>query len=217
MCHRVNLQEVVRQTEPELVNAVRETALGSISIETDTYLRSLSRPLQEDIAPLNSFNLLARNIETSMFNEDRLQEMDGESKVYKATKDKGLKKHLKILAPNYLHVKIGCPVILLRNLGGKLANGLSGKIVATEEDAITVHFPEIGQTHKITRCLFTVYNPRTKQNVAEGEQFPHTLGFEITMHKAQGMTLDAVHVHCKYRPVVSRDRKSTVFKGIANR
>ena len=195
MCHRVNLQEVVRQTEPELVKAVRETALGSISKETDTYLRSLSRPLPEDIAPVHLF---ARNIETSMFNEDRLQEMDGESKVYKATKNKGPKKHLKkILAPNYLHVKIGCPVILLRNLGGKLVNGLSGKIVATEEDAITVHFPEIGQTHKITRCLFTVYNPRTKQNVAEREQFPLTLGFAMTMHKAQGMTLDAVHVHCK--------------------
>ena len=66
-----------------------------------------------------------------------------------------------------------------------------------KSDTITVRFPQIHQTYKISRCLFSVYNPRTRTNIAEREQFPLALRFALTMHKAQGMTLEAVVVHCK--------------------
>ena len=86
---------------------------------------------------------------------------------------------------------------MLRNLGGRLVNGLSGIVEHLESDTITVRFPQIHQTYKISRCLFSVYNPRRRTNIAEREQFPLALGFALTMHKAQGMTLEAVVVHCK--------------------
>ena len=39
LCHKVNFTKVVRQTEPQLVRAVRETALGAVSQESDEFIR----------------------------------------------------------------------------------------------------------------------------------------------------------------------------------
>ena len=195
LCHKVNLTEVVRQTEPQLVQAVRETALGAVSQEPDEFMKTLSGPLPSEMQPVHLF---ARNDDAALFNSDKLRDMPGQSTVYRATKNNGPKKYLKkILAPQYLELKICSPVILLRNLGGRLVNGLSGIVEHLESDTITVCFPQIHQTYKISRCLFSVYNPRTRTNIAEREQFPLALGFALTMHKAQGMTLEAVVVHCK--------------------
>lgn len=193
--HRINLDEVIRQREPELIKAVRETALGCISADTDSYLKSFDRPLSIEMQPVHLFS---RNIDTVLFNTDCLEQLNSEEKVYQSKKNIGPNKYLKrILAPNFLHLKAGCPVILLRNLGGKLVNGLSGVVKALDVDSVVIHFQQIQETHTIHRCMFSVYNAVKKCNVAEREQFPLTLGYAITIHKAQGMTLDSVYVHCQ--------------------
>ena len=193
--HRVDLKKVVRQEEHLLIKAVRETALGSISPEVDTFLKSLQRPVPEDVKPVHLF---AKNIDSTLYNNDCLTKHVGEERVYRATKNSGSEKYLrKILAPNYLQMKIGCPVILLLNLGGKLVNGLSGSVKKLDENVIHVHFNAIKETHSIRRHLFSKYSTKENRNIAEREQFPLMLGYGITIHKAQGMTLENVFVHCK--------------------
>ena len=193
--HKVNLKTVVRQDDDLLIKAVRETALGCVSDEVDVFLKSLQRPIPENIQPIHLF---PKNIDTTIFNNECLKKVNTEEKVYKATKNCGSEKYLrKIIAPNYLNLKLDCPVILLYNLGGKLVNGLQGTVKKFEDDAVHVHFSSIHETHRIQRRSFTKYSLVENRNIAEREQFPLTLGYGLTIHKAQGMTLDSVFVHCK--------------------
>jgi len=189
------LKQVMRQEEDLLINAVRESAMGSISTEVDLFLKSLEAPTSDD---MDSVHLFARNIEATMYNNDCLGKIDEEGKIYKALRNSGSQKYLnKILSPNYLHLKVSCPVILLVNIGGKLVNGLKGVVRSLKDDAVTVYFPSIDQTHEIKRFLFTKYNSVQKSIVAEREQFPLVLGYGMTIHKAQGMTIEKLVVHCK--------------------
>lgn len=112
--------------------------------------------------------------------------------------NKGRQKYLnKILAPQFLCLKVGCHVMLLRNIGGKLVNGLYGSVKALKPDRILVEFPNIDQTHWVDRYKFTFYDISTQTNVAEREQFPLQLSYGLSIHKSQGMTLDNVAVHCE--------------------
>lgn len=121
--------------------------------------------------------------------------MNTEEKTYIAAKNSGSKKHLdKIVAPQYLHVKKGCSVMLLRNLGGKFVNGLCGHVKEMRHDAIIVYFPAINEAHSVGRHQFTGYD--MKKNTAERLQFPLQLSYGLTIHKSQGMTLNHVAVHC---------------------
>jgi len=45
--------------------------------------------------------------------------------------------------------------------------------------------------------LFTKYDVKSNSVVASREQIPLVLGYSLTIHKAQGMTIEHVVVHCK--------------------
>lgn len=195
--HKVVLTQVMRQEEELLIQAVRETAVGTVSADTDRYLQTLQRPLQNDTMD-KAVNLFARNVDAMLYNSDCLDKVDSEGRIYKANINHGNSKYLnKILAPNYLHLKVSCPVILLVNIGGKLVNGLQGIVRALNDDSVTVFFPQVNESHNIQRRKFTKYDMKSKLIVAEREQFPLVLGYGLTIHKAQGMTLEHVVVHCK--------------------
>jgi hypothetical protein len=57
-----------------------------------------------------------------------------------------------------LHVKINCPVMLVKNLSQNLINGLQGVVqeIDTEMNTITVKFPNL--VTEIKRETFTVYS-----------------------------------------------------------
>ncbi|MEW8544677.1 MAG: hypothetical protein AB2693_14215, partial [Candidatus Thiodiazotropha sp.] len=192
--HRINLDTVVRQSEPQFIKAIWESSAGHISKDSDLFLKSCERNLPENVNPVHLF---ARNIDASLYNNDRLDELQTHERLYTATKNSGSQKSLnKILAPYYLRLKMDCPVMLLRNLGGKLVNGLCGKVIDLQPDSVSVHFPSINETHDIHRYTFSVYDTKRKSTAAEREQFPLRLAYAITIHKSQGMTLDYVCLHC---------------------
>ncbi|KAL3889432.1 hypothetical protein ACJMK2_001794, partial [Sinanodonta woodiana] len=89
----------------------------------------------------------------------------------------------KMCVPKLLHLKIGCPVMLVKNISSALVNGLQGKVVAMKEDSVTVDFEN--DLVQLGRETFTV---------ATRHQIPLILSFSITIHKAQGLTLDRVEV-----------------------
>jgi ATP-dependent exoDNAse (exonuclease V) alpha subunit len=79
----------------------------------------------------------------------------GESKCYlaDANGDRELLSKLKI--QQELHLKEGAPVMLLKNLGDRLYNGLIGDVVKMHEGAVEVKFPQIKEPVTITPHLFT--------------------------------------------------------------
>ncbi len=135
------------------MRAVSESARGAVSNETDLFLKTLERDLDNQ----NPIHLFARNFDANVLNHEQLNKLYTDGKSYEATINSGSDKHLKrILAPKFLRIKNSCHVILLRNLGGKLMNGLRGVVTGFTENDITIHFENINENHTIRRYRFTV-------------------------------------------------------------
>jgi len=83
-----------------------------------------------------------------------LLEMNGDICQYTA-KDKGSRTHLKACqAERHIWLKVGAPVVLIRNLTDVLVNGLQGTITALAKEGPTVNFPSINITTRISRVNF---------------------------------------------------------------
>ena len=54
-----------------------------------------------------------------------------------------------------LHLKIGVPVMLLKNLRSDLVNGLTGTVAAMGDESVDVSFPDFANLVTIPRHIFT--------------------------------------------------------------
>ena len=100
----------------------------------------------------------------------------------------------KCQAKKILTLKIGAPVVLLKNLGEKLVNGSKGIVHDLLDDTIIVNFD--GALHHIERTLFERFDTRANFVRAARFQFPLKLAFALTVHKAQGRTEPFLEVDC---------------------
>lgn len=93
----------------------------------------------------------------------------------------------RISAEKVLSLKVGAPVILLSNLSAFLVNGRRGMVHKLEEDGPTVNFG--GRLVKMEKFHFT-------EGSAKRIQYPLKLAYAVTIHRAQGQTLENVVVDC---------------------
>ncbi|CAC5396937.1 PIF1 [Mytilus coruscus] len=161
------------------------------------FLKSLDWPLQNE--RLNKcVHLFARNYDVDVFNYNKIQSLQGDLKVY-ASQDEGSQHYLsKFLAPKNLGLKLGCPVMLIKNLNDILVNGLCGTVTKLSADSVEVKFTLEHKTLTVTiaKEVFTTFDPVEKIVLAKRVQLPLKVGFAITIHKAQGMTIENLVVDC---------------------
>jgi hypothetical protein len=82
-------------------------------------------------------------------------QMEGESTIYRG-EDVGAQTYLaKIIAPKVLHLKRGCPVMLLWNLSDRLVNGSLGTVVDFTKEGPVVDFTDAQRTLEIKPILFS--------------------------------------------------------------
>ena len=105
--HTVTLQNIHRQTEPDLTKCINECATGTVSYETINFINLLARPLPDD-----AVQLCARNIDAIVFNYRKLNNSPGEMTPYDAVDESSEHYLNKFLAPKHIGLKVGCPVIL---------------------------------------------------------------------------------------------------------
>ena len=104
------------------------------------------------------------------------------------------------MAPTNLGLKVGCPVMLLKNLSNVMVNGLRGIVFQMNPESVDVKFETEMKTItvNIQRCTFTTFDPVEKTVLAKRNQLPLKAAYAITVHKAQGMSLNNVVVHCEH-------------------
>jgi ATP-dependent exoDNAse (exonuclease V) alpha subunit len=148
--HVTILTEVVRQNERDMIKAIREISIGVVSDETIKLLKELQRPLQDETIKLFSTNDLVDD-----YNRDRILDFPGQIHE-KISIDTGDKKYLKEqTAPRNLWLKIGIPVMLIKNLSDQLVNGLRGTVYDIQEDGkVLVEFPNMKEATYIEKVRF---------------------------------------------------------------
>ncbi|KAK3100053.1 hypothetical protein FSP39_013962 [Pinctada imbricata] len=196
--HKPCLGKIYRQDDPLLVKAVNELEQGTPSTETIAMMQSLARPLADEQRE-KAIHLFARNDDVLLYNYKKIQSEPGQLFVFKSSDD-GDRHYLdKIPAPKQLGLKVNSPVMLLVNLSNQLVNGKIGHVNHIEGEDIFVTFIVSGRsiTVKINKYVFTKFDPVEKRNIAKREQFPLNLAYALTIHKAQGLTIDNLIIDCK--------------------
>lgn len=137
--HKVILTQVVRQNNPTLINAISECALGPVSRETEVFLSGLKRELTEDMGVTKLFPM---NHQVDSYNREQILKHPGQ--LYEMTaSDTGEQRYLSnISIPKTLWLKIGVPVVLLRNISDKLVNGMQGIVTDITEFGPVVKFKD---------------------------------------------------------------------------
>ena len=150
--------------------------------------------------------LYCTNRDVDQENTGRLRSLKGEGIVFTANDtfkaasrdaQKQLDETLSKKISGRLELKVGAQVVLLRNLSEKLANGSRGVVVMIGSDGIggpvlpTVRF-DCGVSQILEPADFF-------QGGGSGSltrwQIPVKLGWALTVHRAQGMTISRVEIH----------------------
>lgn len=195
---KIEFQKVYRQNDPEFLAILNKMRIGSVTMDD---LALLNKHVgrnddQEDFSvTLSSYNYMAETI-----NDNKLNEIEGESYIYVADIKDEFKK-CDAPVPEFLKLKVGAQVIFCRNNPSSgYMNGTIAKVSRLTEDKIVVIL-ENGTEIEVQRVSWeniqSEYNKETRkmESVVIGSftQYPLKLAWAITIHKSQGMTFDRMH------------------------
>jgi ATP-dependent exoDNAse (exonuclease V) alpha subunit len=196
------LQNVFRQKELGFVKVLEDVRQGICGPGVNELLKScLNREVEDPV------HLFAHRSETNRMNEAEISRLPGKARTYRATDScskSGGGAYLRMLqnstpAPESLVLKKDAHIILTRNLdlSKGLVNGARGVVrgFTSSDGGLPVVFFESGETTTLTPVKHRIYLGQVE--VASRTQLPCCLGWAITIHKAQGMSIDTASLHLK--------------------
>lgn len=151
-----------------------------------------------DVDTDNLTELHTVNIDVDQINASRLAALEGDTVVYQATTT-GSANYVEslgrsVLAPEVLELKLGALVMAVRNDQSKrYANGSIGQVVAFEPgtDYPVVQFRNGREVTMLPETWELRDGDKKRASIS---QVPLRLAWAITVHKSQGMTLDAARI-----------------------
>lgn len=192
------LTEQYRQDDQELNQILNEIRSESISSQSIEWLQqSRNNLLDDDIT-----KLYTHNADVEQINQRFLNGLDKDGQMYTAEL-KGNEKMLMTLAgsvraPEKLVLKLGAKVMFVKNnFENGYINGTLGEVVGFVSDAEHANLPKVrlrDGSHVIAAPeVWSVDNDGGKP-LATFSQVPLCLAWAMTVHKSQGMTLEAAEI-----------------------
>lgn len=190
------LSEQYRQEDEQLLDILNNLRAGDIRRHHAEALLARVEVAPEDEANLTELHTM--NVDVDRINTERLLGLDGETVQYEATTT-GSANYVEtlgrsVLAPRVLELKQGALVMAVRNdPNRKFANGSIGRVVDFEP---TTEYPvvEFMNGRELTVAPETWELRDGDKKRASITQIPLRLAWAITVHKSQGMTLDAARI-----------------------
>jgi len=186
------LTEQHRQDDPEFLDILTSLRAGKIEQRHKDRLKKCVRK-----APAGITRLFTHNADVDLVNEEELAKIEGEERTFRMSSS-GIPFMIEILkknclSPEELNLKIGATVMFTRNnFEEGYVNGTLGTVVDYYGNSPVV------KTHD--RSMITV--KRTDWEIEENgyskakiTQIPLRLAWAITVHKCQGMSLDAATIN----------------------
>ena len=151
-----------------------------------------------------ALTLTTRTQQAEELNHLKLNELRKEKRTYHASMNGDYfknKSDKQLPAPVNLELKEGAQVLLVKNNKAHWVNGDLGTVISLEGDRIEVQLARGGnvvvpkETWGHYRYKFNEETQEIeKETVAEYKQYPLRLGWAVTIHKSQGLTLDSCTV-----------------------
>ena len=195
------LEENHRQKNDELseiLNALRADDLRQKHAQSLLDRIDSEPNFESDDFSKNLTELHTTNIDVDKINEQKLTELEGEEFHFAQTTT-GAKNYIEtlqksVLAPELLRLKKGALVMAVKNVQNRqYVNGSIGKVIDFERstDYPIVQF----RNGKIITMVPETWEMRDgEEKRASIMQIPLRLAYAITVHKSQGMTLDAARI-----------------------
>jgi len=188
------LTEQYRQEDEQLLSLLNSIRTNQIEDDHYTLLQEQTDIAYEGIEPTK---LYTHNTDVDSVNTSKLQSLLGKSRSYKMS-GKGSKVLVEslmrnCLSPEMLHLKEEAMVMCTKNnFEAGYVNGTLAKVLHFESNGNPVI--ETTDGRRITMEAVTWDIVEDGKIRASIEQFPLRLAWAITVHKSQGMSLDAVEV-----------------------
>jgi len=197
----IELTKVFRQENRDFVDMLDCIRIADNHREAVARLnRECHRDRHPDASP--SLFLVTTNASAKSINTRNLDELDALLYQFDAITTGNMDvQRDRFQAPFRLEIKVGAQVLFVKNKRPYWLNGTLGQVVHIEENSLRVQLRG-GNTVTVERDTWEKiayeYDPVEKRIhstvVGTFRQFPLALGWAITIHKSQGMTLDSVRI-----------------------
>jgi len=196
-----NLSKPFRQVDDTFIDLLNDIRVGrnlaeAVQVLNDTtgYMR------RESLLILTTVNAKARQ-----YNENQLRMLDQKEWCFEGVLEGDWsERKVPLPAPRSLRLKKDAQVMFVKN-GDGWVNGTVGRVVDLDDKAIEVELlsePRKGSTVAVQRESWDRYEYQWNEErrtidirtIGTYRQFPFILAWAVTIHKAQGLTLDDVNI-----------------------
>ncbi|GMS84552.1 hypothetical protein PENTCL1PPCAC_6727, partial [Pristionchus entomophagus] len=191
------LREVRRQEGDEsFLNILQQIRMGKCDIISErALLQSKMNELEgKGVIPTR---LCTHTADAESINMEKLRELKEEERVFEAYDFQCIPESMKTVVADRIILKKGAQVMLTSNLdlSRQLSNGSRGVVEGfSDKKWPLVKFMATNEIVEITPHRFHIRLPHVEDATGIRNQIPLQLAWAISIHKSQGLTLDAVQV-----------------------